>query len=178
MTSQMELPVDLPTDPEDLLRRRRFRDPVFLRLFLAHLDDLLFRDPHPGLKFALMAPPLARLIAEAASGPAALRVQKEQLVKAHAILAGAYRVSGRLEAAESEYEVALQIADSTAISAAGRVELNHRLAILRASQNRFADAYALVDEAAETLRAEGKRERLAEARAKRGLARESSSQSH
>ncbi len=101
-------------------------------------------------------------------GPRKQRQHRETLVKAHAVLAAALRTIGRTDAAESEYELALKIADSAAISPSARAHLNHRLAVLRTSQKRFAEALALVEEAVELFRREGDDLGLAEALAKRG----------
>ena len=152
----------LPADPEALLEEgSRYVDQTVLPLFLDHLEELIFRDPRTGLKYAKVAPRLARLILS----PEPKRA-RGQIVKAHAILAGAYRATSQHDTAESEYALAFKIAGSRASSLV-RADLNHRLAILRAVQKRYSEALELIDAAIRIYR---KREhpRLAEALSKRG----------
>ncbi len=157
----------MPSNPEELLRRRRYWDLTFLRLFLEHVEGLIIRDPRAGLKFARVAPRLALLVPEG-DQPNERRQHREAQVKAHAVFAAALRTIGRPDMADSEYELALKIADSAAISPSARAHLNHRLAVLRACQKRFVEALALVDEAVEIFRRERDSLGLAEALAKRG----------
>ncbi len=51
--------------PAELLRRRRYWTPIFLRLYLDHVEEIRFRDPRAGLKLAKLAPKLALLVPEA-----------------------------------------------------------------------------------------------------------------
>ncbi len=96
---------------QELLSRRRYRTPTFLRIYLDHAQEVCFRNPSAGLKLAKVAPQLALLVPEAA-GADGRREHRENLVRAHCILGGAYRAVGRHAAAESEYETATKIADS------------------------------------------------------------------
>ncbi len=143
---------ELPGDPQELLpapgRRRNYADPTFLGLFLDWLDERIFHDPQAGLRWAKVAPELAR-VTPAEEGPEGKRAQREDLVKAHVILGGAYRAAGRPDAAEKPYQDALRIAGSDAISPAVRAFLNQRLAVLRACQGRPRDALRLLDETLE-----------------------------
>ncbi len=138
----------MPRYPEELLRHHSYRDPVFLRLFLEHTDDMILRDARAGLKLARVAPRLALLVAREGR-----QIEHaEQLVLSHAILGGAHRALGRLDAAESEYEKALMVADSSPISQVVRAELYRRLAVLQTCQKRFTEALALADDSVEACR--------------------------
>ncbi len=158
--------------PRELLRRRRYWTPVFLRLFLDHVEEIRFRDPRAGLKLAKYAPQLALLVPEA-GGAEGRREHCGDLVRSHAVLAGAYRVVGRDAAAESEYELAIKIADSGDLSPVARADLNLRRATLGrrdslTRQQQASKALDLVDAATATYRAAKDRRRLAEAHAVRG----------
>ncbi|MCP5109590.1 MAG: hypothetical protein GY953_02015 [bacterium] len=158
--------------PQELLRRRRYRTPVFLRIYLDHVEEIRFRDPQAALKLARVAPRLARRVPEDA-GTGGHREYLENLVRAHAVLAGAYRVTGRDHAAESEYTLAVKIADSGDLSPVARADLNLRRATLggRGSwtrQQRAKEALELVDAAEAAYRAAQDQRRLAEAHAVRG----------
>ncbi len=154
-------------NPQELLCRRRYRTPVFLRIYLDHVQEERFRDPRAGLKLAKVAPQLALLVPEA-PGADGRREHREQLVRAHCILGGAYRAVGRHAAAESEYETATKIADAEALSPVARADLNSCIAVLRARKDRFEEAIGLVNGAAATYRTADDRRRLAEAHMLRG----------
>ncbi|MCP3959250.1 MAG: hypothetical protein GY719_15475 [bacterium] len=124
------------------------------------------------MKLAQVAPQLAFLVPEDA-GANGRREHRENLVRAHAVLAGAYRVAGRDIAAESEYELAVKIADSGDFSPVARADLNLRRATLGrrdslTRQQRASKALDLVDAAETTYRTAKDRRRLAEAHAVRG----------
>jgi tetratricopeptide (TPR) repeat protein len=159
------------TSPQELLRRRRYRTPVFLRIYLDHVEEIRFRDPRAGLRLAKVAPQLARLVPKAA-GDEGQREHREHLVRAHAALASAYRLAGREAAAESEYDLAIKTADSGAMSPLARADLSLRLATRgRDNQSRqegWPRALELVGAAEAAYRAAGDRRRLAEAYAVRG----------
>ncbi len=129
-------------------RRRNYADLTFLGLFFDWLDEQIFHDPQAGLRWARVAPDLARATPEE-EGPEGRRAHREDLVKAHAILGGAYRAAGRPDDAEKPYQDALRIAESEAISPAVRVFLKQRLAVLRACQGRPEAALRLLAEALE-----------------------------
>ncbi len=141
----------LPDDPEDLLRRKSFWDQTFLGLYFEHLDEQIFHDPTAALKWANVAPGLARLVPKG-DGPEAQREHGERLVKAHAILGGALRATSQFEAAEAEYEAGRRIADATELSPAALMDFDHRLAMLRSAQGRFDEALEIVDDAIEFYR--------------------------
>jgi len=153
--------------PRELLRRRRYRTPVFLRLYLDHVEEVRFRDPRAGLKLARFAPQLALLVPEA-GGPEGRREHRENLVRARAALGAAFRTAGDVVVAESEYMQAKKIADSEAISPIVRGDLSRGLATLRACQKRFDEALALIESAEAAFRAVGDQRRQAEAQAVRG----------
>ncbi len=143
---------ELPGEPRALLpspgRRRNYADPTFLGLFFDWLDERIYRDPQAGLKWARVAPELARATPEE-KGPEGRRAQRKDLVKAHAILGGAYRATSRHAAAEEEYQTALRIAEAESLSPAACAFLMQRLAVLRACQGRPQDALGLLAEALE-----------------------------
>ncbi len=153
--------------PRELLRRRRYRTPVFVRVYLDHVEEIRFRDPREGLKLAKLAPRLALLVPEA-GGAAGRREHRGNLARAHAALAAAYRIAGDVAASESEYMLAQKIADSEAVSPIVRADLARGLATLRARMNRFAEALELVDAAEAAYRDAGDRRRMVEACAVRG----------
>lgn len=138
----------MSSNPAGLLRREKYRDSTFLQLFLDHVGDLLYRDLAKGLKFARVAPPLARLV-RFGELPEEEQRYREALVKAHALRAGSYRIAGHTTAAESEYALAFELADTGPISPSARADLYHRLAVLRAVQKRFAEALELTYDAVE-----------------------------
>ncbi len=133
--------------PRELLQRRRYRTSVFLGLFLDHVEEQTFRNPRAGLKLARFGPRLALLVPEA-PGIEGRREHRENLARAHLVLAGAYRAAGRDDAAESEYEQATKIADSEALSPIARADLSLRLATRgrrdRLTRQRCAEALDLV----------------------------------
>ncbi len=158
--------------PRELLQRRRYRTPVFLRLFLDHVEEVRFRDPREGLELAKVALQLARLVPEAGDEEGR-REHIENLVRAHTVLAGAYRVTGREAAAESQYELASEIARSEVLSPIAEADLNLRLATLgrRDCQTRrdgAAKALELIAAAEAAYRTVGDQRRIAEAHSVRG----------
>ncbi len=153
--------------PRELLRRRRYWTPVFLRLFLDHVEEVRFRDPRAGLKLAKFGPKLALLVPEA-GGVEGRREHRENLLRAHAVLGSAYRIAGDVAGAESEYRLAQQIADSEAVSPVFRADLSKGIATLRACQKRFSEALDLVDAAEGAYREAGDRRNLADVQAVRG----------
>ncbi len=148
----------LPADPDDLLERRPFRDPTFLRLYLDRVDQQIYHDPQKALKWARVAPRLALLVPEE-DGPEGKRAHQEARVKAYVILGGAYRATSRHADSEKQYETAARHAESKAIRPAVRVFLNQRLSYLRACQGRPEEALRLLDEALEIQGPEPGRER-------------------
>ncbi|MCP3960497.1 MAG: hypothetical protein GY719_21845, partial [bacterium] len=119
------------------------------------------------LKLAKFAPKLALLVPEA-GGAEGRREHRENLVRAYALLGGAYRATGQHAAADPEYRRAQRLADSEALSPVARAELGLRIAVLRARTDRFSEALDLVDIAETAYRQAGDRRRLAEAHAMRG----------
>ncbi len=103
-----------------------------------------------------------------AGGAEGRREHRENLVRAYALLGGAYRATGQHAAADSEYRRAQRVADSEALSPVARAELGLRIAVLRARKDRFAEALDLVAAAETAYRQAGDRRRLAEAHAMRG----------
>ncbi len=138
---------ELPDDPQELLpspgRQRNYADPTFLRLFFDWLDERTFHDPQAGLRWARIAPDLARATPQE-EGPEGKRVWSEDLVKAHVVLGGAYRATSQHAIADQEFKNGLSIAESAEVSPEARAELWQRLAILRASQGRPEEALELL----------------------------------
>ncbi len=153
--------------PRELLRRRRYWTPTFLRIYLDHVEEVRFRDPRAGLKLAKFAPKLALLVPEAA-GAEGRREHRENLLRAYAVLGSAYRIAGDVAGAESAYLLAQQIADSEAVSPVVRADLAKGIATLRACQKRFSEALDLVDDAEAAYREAGDRRNLADVQAVRG----------
>ncbi len=50
---------EMPDDPEELLNRPNYRDPVFLDVYFEHCYDVIFHEPRAGLKHARVAFQLA-----------------------------------------------------------------------------------------------------------------------
>ncbi len=134
--------------PEELLENPSYWDPTFLRLYLDRLDGWIFEDPQKALKWAEVAPRLALKVPED-DGPEGRQAHREGLLKAYAILGGAYRATSRHNDAEGSYRLAWRIAESEAIRPAVRVFLNQRLSYLRACQGRLKEALRLLGEALE-----------------------------
>ena len=138
---------ELPEDPQELLpspgRQRTYADPTFLDLFFDWLDELTFHDPQAGLRWARVAPDLARATPQE-GGPEGRRAWCEHMVKAHFVLGGAYRATSEHTAADKEFRNALSIAEFDETSPEVRAELWQRLAILRASQGRPEEALELL----------------------------------
>ncbi len=155
--------------PADLLQQERYWTPVFLRVFLDHVEEVQFRDPRAGLKLAKVAPRLALLVPPS-PGADGRREHRENLVRAHSVRAACYRVAGLVDSAESEYARAVEIAEEGPISPIVRADLDLRLSTLRAWQRRFAEALALIDGAEAAFRATDDRRRLSEVYAVRGYA--------
>ncbi len=153
--------------PQELLRRRRYWTPTFTRLYLDHVHEVCFRDPRAGLRLAKVAPKLVLLVPEAGDAEGR-REHRERLVRAHALLATAYRATGQHAAADSEYGRAQRLADSEALSPVARADLDIRISVLRARKDRFSEALDLVDAAETAYRQAGDRRRLAKAHSTRG----------
>ena len=146
---------ELPNgDPGALLTRAAYADPVFCDLLHDHLDGVIFHNPREGLRWALVAPDHALLIPEESS-PEGRQAHRERLVKAWAILGGAYRAAGDLIAAEEPYRQALALIDSESISELFKADIHRRLAYFRACQGRKDEALELSAGALATLRTVG-----------------------
>lgn len=151
----------LPSRITDLLKHRKYWDLTFLRVYLAHCDEVLFDDPKAGLVLAKVVPRLALLIPKKSpvewrhhTSEAEKQLQQELVVKSYAVLGGAYRAAGRNAAADESYQIACQICESGGISRVVRANLYKRLSKLRSAQKRFSEALDLVDYAIEIYRGE------------------------
>ncbi len=120
---------------------------MFLSLFFDWLDELIFHDPQAGLRWAKVVPRLALLVPERQGRK---RRHREDLVKANAILGGAYRAAGRPDDAEEPYRIALGIADAEAISPMAQADLLQRFSSLRICQGELEKALDLLDEVLES----------------------------
>ncbi len=146
-------------DPEVLLRSRSYADPTFLPLFLDYLDDLIFRDPRQGLKWARDVPRLA-LKVPAAEGPEGRQEHRERVVRAWAILGGALRACGDPDSAETAYWDAFKLIDSGTVSELVGADTIRRFSYLRACQGRAKEALELASGAVEKLREIGAPEKI------------------
>lgn len=135
----------LPDDVAKVLRRPSYWDPRFVQLYFDRCEELIFRDPRVGLKVALIGPDLALLVPED-TRPDKLRASRERLVRAYAILGGAYRAVNQPHKADEPYRRALKL--SEAASPLVQADTFQRLAILRAFQKRFDEAIRLSERAA------------------------------
>ena len=141
---------ELPEHPQDLLpspgRQRTYADPTFLCLFFDWLDESTYHDPQASLRWAKVAPELARATPQE-EGLEGKRTWHENLLKAHTILGGAYRAAGYPEDADGPFQDALRILESESISQEAGADLFQRLSVLRACQGRPDEALELLDEA-------------------------------
>ena len=140
----------LPHEARQVLQHPRYWDPRFCDLYLDRCDEVIFHDRHAGLAIARVAPDLALLVPEPQGkhdDEEARRVHRERLVRAYAVLGGAYRTFGRYGEADECYRFALKIAPS--VSSAARADLFQRLAALRACQERYDEAVTLAGQAAD-----------------------------
>ena len=156
------LPYELPADLNNLLEEPRYWDEMFLGPYLEHCDDVLFRDLPTGLDLAEAAPKIADKIPERGGRQAEI-ARLELCVRANAVYGGALRLSGRLDEAETAYQIALQICEQSEVTALEQANLHHRLAVLRITQRRFDEAVELCREAVEVHRSLGHDEYLGEA---------------
>lgn len=139
-------------DPDTVLSRARtYADAVFLQLFFAWLDERIYRDPRSALKWARIAPDLARLTPEDA-GPEGRQAHRSRQVKAWIILASAYRAVSEHGAADRSYAEALKLISSGTVSPPIKADTRRRLSYLRACQGRNEEALELATEAVESLR--------------------------
>ncbi len=137
--------------PEELLERRCYAHAEFLPHFFDWLDQQIYEDPHKGLKWAKVVPDLALKITEG-DGPEGRQAHRDGLVRAWAMLGGAYRAVGQPNEAETSYQKALKLVEMEAISDLVRVDTDRRLSTLRACQGKPTEALELVEGAVETLR--------------------------
>ena len=157
----------LPEEAWKALQHPRYWDPRFLTLYLNRCDELVFHDPHVGLKTARIAPGLALLVPEG-THPHDRQEHRERLVRAYATLGGAYRAVGQPQTAEEPYRCALKLAGP--ISPAARADLYQRLATLRTCQKRYDEAIRLGHEAGTIFRSSGNFGQLACALASQAFA--------
>ena len=135
----------LPGDPASLLdRAKTYADPVFFRIFLDHLDALLFDDPQSALRWAKIAPHLALLTPEA-EGPEGREDHRNRLTQAWAICGGAQFACGNHAAAEEAFDEALELIDSEVITSVIKSEVYRRRAYLRVCQGRPEEALSLAE---------------------------------
>ncbi len=141
-----ELAPSLPGGAGVVLDRQKYWDPGFAELFFEYTEDLIFREPQPGLEVAETARRLAHAIAGEPS-PAGRRAERERLVKAYGLLGTAYRAVGRPAQADRAYQKVLPLCLKSDVSPPCRVELFLRLAFLRACQKQPDAALSLIERA-------------------------------
>jgi len=122
----------------------------FCRLYFERCDEVLFESPSEGLEMAEIAPLLAKRVSVEACG--SHQRQKELLIQALAILGGAQRATGHPSLAHRSYETALEICREGEVAETEKANLYRRLAVLRSSQKRFAEALTRVGSAIEIYR--------------------------
>ena len=152
--AQADLGFELPADLNALLEEPRYRDETFLRLYLDHCDEVLFRDPQKGLKLAEIAPRLAEKLRESSRRSSQFS-RRELRVRSYAVHGGALRACGRLEEADEVYQIALRVCGNGDVSVQEEANLHQRLAVLRTTQRRFDEAFKVCQGAIETHRAFG-----------------------
>jgi tetratricopeptide (TPR) repeat protein len=150
-----------PEHARRVLWQPRYRTEAYLLEHLDRCDDELIQNPQAGLRLAKVGPKLALLIA-----PEMDQRGRTLYVRALAMLGGAYRYVGPSEKGEAYYQEALKVAEA-GISAKEWARLLHRLASLRASQDRFVEAIEFLDQAAEIFEGDPGNE-LGEIMVKRG----------
>ena len=144
---------ELPRDPEKVLRSRSYADSTFLDLFFEWLDELIYRDPQAGLKWAKVAPELALKTPEE-NGPEGELAHRSFVAKAWSILAGAYRNCGDHDAAEAAFDEAFEIIGSKPpVSELLKADAERRLSTLRSCQGRASEALDLATGAVVAMRA-------------------------
>ncbi len=141
-----ELEPFLPDGAERVLERPSYWDAGVCDRFFERCEDLIFHDPHAGLKLAEVAPRYVRTLAEGDS-PKERREHRGRIVRAYALLGAAYRGVGRLDRASEPYQTALEVCASKDVPAQSRADLFLKIAGLRAYQSRFGEAHALIDRA-------------------------------
>ncbi len=151
---------EMSDDPASLTRRKAYHRSTFLRLYMDHCDGLIFDNPQYALPWARVAPDIALLVP-------ADKDHAEGLAMAHAVLGGALRSVGKHDQADAEYQIALRIGDSDAVSLDVRAEITSRFAMLRACQQRLDEALDLASTAVAHYRGH-KHAKLAEALARLG----------
>ncbi len=162
-----ELEPLLPGAAWQVLERECYHDPGFCDRFLAYTEDLIFREPTPGLEVARVTPRLARIIL-AKEGPKARPSNLARLVRALGLVGTAYRFVGWPDEVERRYREALRICDSERVPPLCRAELCLRWATLRIRQKRFAEASRFIDDALAICEAEKSEEWTGTALAMRG----------
>ncbi len=135
--------------PEQLLRSRSYANAGFLALFFEWLDELIFQDPQEGLRWARVAPDLAR---KTPVLPEGRQAHRERSIMAFAVLGSAYRACGDYDASDEAYAQALELAEKS-VSDIVRANTDRRVSYLRACQGRADEALELASGAVERLRA-------------------------
>lgn len=154
------------SDPETLLQRSAYHKPPFVRVFLAHIDELVFNDPRRAVAWARIAPEIARRVP--ASGDLdGHREHRELLAMSHAVFGGSLRAIGEPDRSAAEYRAAYEIA-ADGISPIVRADLDSRHAVLRACQDRIPQALAISQNALRVLREGNDEPLLAQALAVHG----------
>ena len=134
-----------------MLRSKSYADATFLAMYFEHLDEMIYRDPGRALAWAKIAPELAQRASKGA-GQTGLRIHREQLVMANAILGGAYRACGMPDEAGIPYAHALKAMKAGAVSSVVRARVERRLSFLRCWQGRYDEALELAEGAVAALR--------------------------
>ncbi len=138
----------LPADPSSmLLESKSYRDPTFIVLYLEQCDEVVFRDPRKGLRWAKPALELVLSFDEQATPETSAVLKRTLVVRAYATLGSACRATCAFADADAAYQKALAIVRAEEIPSVDEANVNVRLAVLRSCQEKGDEALKLVDKA-------------------------------
>jgi len=136
--------LSLPEDAQEVLRRPKYWNVTFCRLYLERCEDLRFENPQAGLRAAEVVAELAYRVPKHQCGGEAGWCSLQ--VRALGVVGSAHRAVCDFSTAEAVFLLAtILFADDADDLACA--DLLQRTAYLRAAQHRFEEAEHLVDEA-------------------------------
>ena len=134
-------------EPENLLKRRSYRDQAFLVELYQYLNELTFHRPYEALQYARFTPKLAQLS----------NASNDLIAQSYAILGTAQLTAGEHQAADQSFETALSYPQSEAVI----VDTYRRIVYLRTRQKRRDEALNLSLKAVRATRNRNNNEELA-----------------